>query len=73
MKYKREMEIIRELSVLIINDEPFISQMIGEQLKLININNIETAINGFDGFNLVKKKPFDLVLCDINMPVMNGF
>ena len=37
MKYKREMEIIRELSVLIINDEPFISQMIGEQLKLINI------------------------------------
>ena len=25
MKYKREMDIIRELSVLIINDEPFIS------------------------------------------------
>jgi hypothetical protein len=47
------MEMIKELSVLIINDEQFISQMIGEQLKKLNISNIKTALNGFDGYNMV--------------------
>ena len=34
------MELIGELSVLIINDEAFISEMIGEQLKQIGITKI---------------------------------
>ena len=67
------MEMISKLSVLIINDEAFISEMIENQLNLIGIRKIETALNGYDGFNMVISKAFDLVICDINMPVMNGF
>jgi PleD family two-component response regulator len=69
----KEMEMISKLSVLIINDEEFISEMIENQLNLIGIRKIEKALNGYDGFNTVISKAFDLVICDINMPVMNGF
>ena len=37
------------------------------------IINVETALNGLDAFELVKKNQYDLILCDLNMPVMNGF
>jgi YesN/AraC family two-component response regulator len=47
--------------------------MIGEQLKQIGIKKIETALNGYDGFNMVISNDYDLVISDINMPVMNGF
>ncbi len=69
----KEMEMISKLSVLIINDEEFISEMIENQLNLIGIRKIEKALNGYDGFNIVISKAFDLVISDINMPVMNGF
>jgi YesN/AraC family two-component response regulator len=39
----------------------------------VDIKNIDTAMNGFDGFNLVMSKQYDLIICDLNMPVMDGF
>ena len=42
-------------------------------MKQIGIKKIETALNGYDGFNMVISKVYDLVICDINMPVMNGY
>jgi len=42
-------------------------------VKKASIENIDTAENGFNAFEMVKKKQFDLVLCDLNMPIMNGF
>ncbi len=37
------------------------------------INDIDTACNGFEGYIKAIYKDFDLVICDINMPVMDGF
>lgn len=34
---------------------------------------IETAEDGQEGLMVMNKKPIDLVLLDLNMPVMNGF
>ena len=42
-------------------------------LKQVSITNIGTAQNGFDAFEIVKKTQYDFILCDLNMPVMNGF
>ena len=42
-------------------------------VKQMNITNIDTAQNGFDAYEIVKKKQYDYILCDLNMPVMNGF
>ena len=38
-----------------------------------DIKNIDSALNGLEGFNLVKIKSYDLIICDINMPVMDGY
>lgn len=31
------------------------------------------AINGYEGYNKILEKEYDLVICDLNMPVMDGF
>ena len=37
------------------------------------IFDIDTAQNGFEGYNKVISKNYDLVICDLNMPVMDGY
>ena len=61
------------MKVLIINDEYFILQMLKMMVKKANIEDIDTAQNGFDGFNMVIEKQYDFIICDLNMPVMDGF
>ncbi len=34
---------------------------------------VDTALNGFDGFQLVLQKKYDFNVCDLQMPVMEGF
>ena len=33
----------------------------------------DTAYNGFEGFNKFVKQNYDLVICDVNMPIMDGY
>lgn len=58
--------------ILCIEDDEETATLIAEDLQergyLVNI-----AGNGHDGFNAILKTDPDLVLCDINMPDMNGF
>ena len=42
-------------------------------MKKERINDIDIAYNGFEGYNKASNKNYDLVICDINMPVMDGF
>ena len=64
---------LRGLKVLLINDYYFILQILAEIIKKEFIREIDTALNGFQGFNLVLSKDYDLIICDLNMPVMDGF
>ena len=41
--------------------------------KQVEILNIDTAMNGFDAFNMVKANQYDFIIFDLNMPVMDGF
>jgi len=34
---------------------------------------VKTAIDGHDGYNQIKSRPFDAVVSDVEMPRMNGF
>ena len=42
-------------------------------MKKVHIGDIDVAYNGFEGYNKAINNIYDLVSCDINMPVMDGY
>ncbi len=42
-------------------------------MKKEHIGDIDVAYNGFEGYNKTMIKDYDFVVCDLNMPVMDGF
>lgn len=58
--------------ILIVEDEIDIRDSLTDILELSNFD-VYSAKNGKVGFDIVSEQSFDLILCDINMPQMNGF
>lgn len=59
-------------NVLVVEDSPTMRQLIIFALKRIRGLNIIEATDGMDGLKKLSENKFDLVLTDINMPVMDG-
>jgi CheY-like chemotaxis protein len=59
------------LSVLVIDDEPDVASTIAEILERDGVR-VVTAPDGRAGLELIARQPFDAVLCDLRMPVMDG-
>lgn len=57
--------------LLIIDDERAIRSTLREILEYENYE-VEDVDNGIDGLDLIRKKKYDLVLCDIKMNKMDG-
>ena len=59
--------------ILIIEDEAAIRRVL---VKILSEENdtyeVKEAEDGLQGIDLIKKEDFDLVLCDIKMPKMDG-
>ncbi len=58
-------------TILAIDDSTSIRQMVAFTLKGAGYEVVE-AVDGEDGLNKAKSKPFNLVLTDQNMPKMDG-
>lgn len=59
-------------TILLVEDcEP--SQILGEHLLKSLGFRVEVASNGFEAIDVVKNKPIDLVLMDVQMPELDGF
>ena len=58
--------------LLVIEDEKNIRYSIHEIL-LFSGYEVELAENGLVGLQILKAKKFDLILCDVMMPEMDGF
>lgn len=58
-------------TILFAEDEDIVRSVLTTFLELIGYQVIQAA-NGLEGLNLLKKTKFDLVITDINMPVMSG-
>lgn len=58
--------------ILVVEDDFDIRESI---IDILELNDFDAypAANGQEGFDLIGKNEFDLVLCDINMPKMNGY
>jgi CheY-like chemotaxis protein len=57
---------------LVIDDSPTILAYHSALLHSFGIN-VDTACNGMDALEKVLQVEYDLILSDINMPVMDGF
>lgn len=58
--------------VLIVEDSPTMRQLIVFSLKRIRGLQIVEANDGVDGLKKLSADKFDLILTDINMPIMDG-
>ena len=63
---------LRTIRILFVEDEVELCKIIGDTLSKLQAN-FETANNGAIALEKLKEKnDYDLVVTDINMPVMNG-
>jgi two-component system, chemotaxis family, chemotaxis protein CheY len=62
------------LDLLIVDDSPVTRKMVRRAIGLagIQIATVHEAANGQEALDRLKEHRVDLVLADINMPVMNG-
>lgn len=58
--------------VLVVEDSPTMRQLIVFALKRIRGFQITEANDGVDGLKKLSADKFDLILTDINMPIMDG-
>jgi DNA-binding response OmpR family regulator len=58
-------------NILLIDDEPIIMDFVSDILSEDG-HNIDTASNGRDGLKMACEKEYDLIICDIDLPKMNG-
>lgn len=61
-----------EATVLVIDDGDENRDLLKVVLSDAGLN-IETAVNGKDGLELALTKSFDLILMDVQMPIMDGY
>jgi len=62
------------VNVLVVDDSGVMRSMIAKTIKLsgLNLGEIHQAANGQEGLEALNRNWIDLVIADINMPVMNG-
>jgi len=62
----------RKARILVIDDDVFQIKLL--KYKLVKDDyQVATALNGLDGLKLLEKEKFDLIVCDLMMPGMDGF
>jgi len=59
-------------TILIVDDEPLILKILKEVLQSKNLH-ILTAQNGLEALETIREQIPHLVLCDVQMPGLNGF
>ena len=60
------------MKILLLEDDLILSEIIEEHLISQN-HEITTVFTGFDAQDLLYSKKFDLLLLDVNVPLLNGF
>ncbi|HXX54369.1 MAG TPA: response regulator, partial [Thermodesulfovibrionales bacterium] len=59
-------------NILVVEDSPTMRQLITFAMKRIANTKVLEATDGVDALKKLSSEPVDLILADINMPVMDG-
>jgi len=67
-------EIMGKIRALIVDDSSVMRKIVERSLRQagIDLEKVVEAGNGAEALAALGKEPVDLILCDINMPVMDG-
>jgi len=68
----KQQSSIENIQILVVEDNDINRLVINKVMKDWNFT-IHNAVNGEDAINKIKEQDFDVVLMDIEMPVMNGY
>lgn len=58
--------------VLIVDDEILSRQIVAKTLNSIGIENISSVTNGLEALEVIKSQTHNIIICDLNMPEMDG-
>jgi two-component system chemotaxis response regulator CheY len=61
-----------ELTCLVVEDSPMMRQLLVFALARIKNLRVVEADDGFDGLRKLAAQKFDIIVTDINMPIMDG-
>ena len=63
---------MESINILIVEDELRLAEILKKQLEESGFN-AEVAYDGYTGKQLVENKVFNLIILDINLPLINGY
>lgn len=63
----------QDYSVIVIEDESFLSKILAERLEDEEFKRVDVAGNGEEGLQKIKAHPPDIILLDMILPKLNGF
>jgi two-component system chemotaxis response regulator CheY len=66
-------KLLDGLRVLVVDDEPAIHRLLGDILRFLGCSGVEIAANGKEAVERYRNFQPDVVVMDMDMPVMNGF
>jgi two-component system, chemotaxis family, chemotaxis protein CheY len=66
-------ERLRSLNVLIVDDNAFMRKIVRELLADLGVRHTIEAADGIAGLDAIRKAAPDLVILDLDMPLLDGF
>jgi len=68
---ENNIDLPQDLSILVAEDNPINQKVASLTLKHLGLN-CDVAKNGLEAFELYKQKQYDIILMDMQMPVLDG-
>ena len=65
-------ESLEELKILLVDDDSFMQRLLESVLTDLGFVHIEKATNGEQALDILRRNHIDLLVTDIQMPIMNG-
>ena len=59
----------RQLSILVVEDEPMVRELLS---RAFNGHKVQAAADGQQGLEIFRKGNFDIIVSDVEMPVLDG-
>ncbi|MDN0123217.1 transporter substrate-binding domain-containing protein [Yersinia aleksiciae] len=70
---EKQLGHLKNLRILVVDDLPANRQLLQQQLAFIGIEQVMSAENGAEAWQILQHYSFDVVITDYNMPLMNGY